>query len=151
MDTKSERVLFSLVNGKRNSINRRIAEYISHSKIKYKRDTNLYLIFAESEERELPYTVYIGKTVNTIMTRYKQHLYSVRKCIDGSHKWSSKYRWMANVISNEVDLRVISLGKVPKGRAYEFEKEWITFFKDNDFNVINRDNNKYYEYNVFEI
>lgn len=100
---------------------------------------NIYLIYKKAENGYFPNTVYVGKTRRIIHKRFTQHLNEVKKMMKGEKEWSVKYHWMYLVLLNG-DLSVMLLNKVQRSKVYEFENEWINFFKSNGFRVINRDN-----------
>ena len=110
----------------------------------------IYLIFAESIYKGLPYTMYVGKTSTTIIKRYKQHMSMIRRCMSGAAIWSIKYKWMHNIIKNGLDLRIVALSKVPKALGYTIEKEYISYFERNSFNMLNKTNDKYYKHKIYD-
>lgn len=151
MAIELEKVLFKLVNTKRRAIDTQVSEILKKGTVVGSRNTIIYLIFAESLKKELPLSLYVGKTTNTLLKRYKQHISSIRRCASGKIQWNLKYRWMYSVIKSGSDLRVIELNKVPKLLGYEFEKEWIQYFQENGFNMINKKNSYYYKHKIYTV
>jgi hypothetical protein len=154
MDSSTGEVFFKLINKKKNELQQRIEnkkEEFARRNLKVLPPQSVYMIFAESVKSTLPYSVYVGKTKQSIENRYKQHISQIKRMLQGKVDWSVKYRWMYGIIKSGADLRIIKLIDVPRNMVYEVEQEWIYYLGQNGFNVINKTNDSYYSKKVYKV
>lgn len=152
MDINIGQAFFKLINNKKREINDRIKIFNDELRARNLRPyptQMIYIIYSDIEEGKFPDSVYVGKTKYTIEKRYKQHLNNINRMMGGKTNVSSKYLWMYGIINNDTDLIITKLMDVPENLIYGIEKEWITFFEDCGFNVINRENDRFYEKKIY--
>ncbi len=106
---------------------------------------SVYIIFAVVPKDRMPTTFYIGKTSQTIQTRFKNHLSEIKSMNKGNKTWKSKYLWMSQVVSNGGKLVIYELNKVQKSVIYEYEQKWIDYLSSCGFKMLNKNNSKYYK------
>jgi hypothetical protein len=113
---------------------------------------SIYLIFREvCEKSNMPSTLYVGKTKQSVSKRFKQHISNIKSMDLGNKAWTAKYKWMQQVILNGGTLSIIELSKVQKSKVYYYEQRWIDYLKKVGFNTLNKVNTKYYNTKILKI
>jgi len=145
---------FSVISRKKKSVSNEVYEKDVNRLKHYKNlesKQSVYLIFREVTVNNSPRTLYIGKTSQTIAKRFKNHLSHIKLMVSGKKEWESKYLWMAQVIDSGGKLVIMELNKVQTSDIYRYEQEWIKYLKDNDFNMLNKVNKKYYKHKILNL
>lgn len=137
-----------MITYKKKEINDRVEKWNDYRWFKYKQRpeqaNSIYMIFKEVGKDEVPSTLYVGKTKQTLERRLDQHISEVNRAIDGKITWSLKLRWMYQVLKEKKNLKITTLSTVPTSKAFEIELEWITYLGLAGFKLVNGDNSTYY-------
>ena len=113
---------------------------------------SIYLIFREvCEKSNMPRTLYVGKTKQSIDKRFKQHISNIKSMDLGNKAWTAKYKWMQQVVLSGCTLSIIELSKVQKSKVYYYEQRWIDYLKKVGFNTLNKVNTKYYNTKILKL
>jgi len=105
---------------------------------------SIYIIFRQPKKNEKIVTFYVGKTSQTIVKRFKDHLSNIKIRIEGKKDWNTKYTWMSQVIGSGGKLVIVEVNKVQSSKIYMFEQKWIVYLRKCGFKLLNKVNTKYY-------
>lgn len=149
----SKRVLRRLIESKQDAIKQKVIvwdrEHLRTRKPLEPKD-KVYLIFGRITRNTLPTSLYVGKTRQSLDSRFAQHMYEVSAMLNGSKNWTIKYRWMYEMIEKGQFIRILMLNKVQRSKIYQVENEWIYYLGLHNFNMMNKSNHQYYSKKVYK-